>query len=857
MPVLRTLTFTGITIIYDLGVVGDGSADFTLLFDDIEYTTVMVEGGVEIPIDFEDAELEYTWSDFGGGVGSVIDNPQSGGINTSAKVGQMVKNAGEVFGGSTLALDAPVDFGENDAIKMKVFANRVDAPVLFKLEGPTPIEVSANTTVANEWEELTFSFAGFTDLTFTAITIIYDLGVVGDGSADFTLLFDDIEYTTVTVEGGVEIPIDFEDAELEYAWSDFGGGVGSVIDNPQSGGINTSAKVGQMVKNAGEVFGGSTLALDAPVDFGDNNAIKMKVFANRVDAPVLFKLEGPTPIEVSANTTVANEWEELTFSFAGFTDLTFTAITIIYDLGVVGDGSADFTLLFDDIEYTTEEVESGVEIPIDFEDSELEYTWTDFAGGVASVIDNPQSGGINTSAKVGQMVKDAGEVFGGSTLALDAPVDFGDDNAIKMKVFANRVDAPVTFKLEGPTPIEVTSNTTVANEWEELTFSFAGFTELTFTAITIIYDLGVVGDGSADFTLLFDDIEYTTAEVENGVQIPIDFEDAELEYTWTDFAGGVASVIDNPQSGGINTSAKVGQMVKFDGEVFGGSTLALAAPVDFGDDNAIKMKVFANRADAPVTFKLEGPAPVEVTTNTTVANEWEELTFSFAGLTSATYTAITIIYDLGVVEMEVRISLYCSTILSIPQMKQEGVQIPINFEDPELDYNWTDFGGGVATLADNPQSGGINTSPTVVQMIKFAGEVFGGSTLALAGPIDFGEFTSISMDVFANRVDAPVLFKLEGPTPVEVSANTTVANEWEELVFDFDGIADLENGVYTGITIIYDLGVVGDGSEDFTLLLDNIKFTGTTSVAEVEELGVKYFPNPVRDYMTGNVRKGN
>ena len=851
---LTDATYTAITIIYDNGVAGDGSADFTLLFDDIEYTTVMEEGGVEIPIDFEDAELEYTWSDFGGGVGSVIDNPQSGGINTSAKVGQVVKNAGEVFGGSTLALDAPVDFGENDAIKMKVFANRVDAPVTFKLEGPVPVEMVANTTVANEWEELTFSFAGLTDATYTAITIIYDNGVVGDGSADFTLLFDDIEYTTGVVEGGVEIPIDFEDAELEYTWSDFGGGVGSVIDNPQSGGINTSAKVGQVVKNAGEVFGGSTLALDAPVDFGDNNAIKMKVFANRVDAPVTFKLEGPTPIEVTANTTVANEWEELTFSFAGFTDLTFTAITIIYDLGVVGDGSADFTLLFDDIEYTTIEEESGVEIPIDFEDAELEYTWTDFAGGVATVIDNPQSGGINTSSKVGQMIKDAGEVFGGSTLALDAPVDFGDNNAIKMKVFANRVDAPVTFKLEGPTPIEVTANTTVANEWEELTFSFAGFTDLTFTAITIIYDLGVVGDGSADFTLLFDDIDYTTIEEESGVEIPIDFEDTELEYVWTDFAGGVGSVIDNPQSGGINTSAKVGQMVKFDGEVFGGSTLALGAPVDFGDNNAIKMKVFANRVDAPVTFKLEGPTPIEVTANTTVANEWEELTFSFAGLTGATYTAITIIYDLGVVgDGSADFTLLFDDI-EYATLEQEGVQIPINFEDTELDYNWSDFGGGVATLIDNPQSGGINTSPTVVQMVKFAGEVFGGSTLALGGPIDFGEFTSISMDVFANRVDAPVTFKLEGPAPVEVVANTTVANEWEELVFDFDGVADFANGVYNGITIIYDLGVVGDGSEDFTILLDNIKFTGTTSVVDVKELDIEYFPNPVRDVMTINAQ---
>ena len=246
-----------------------------------------------------------------------------------------------------------------------------------------------------------------------------------------------------------------------------------------------------------------------PVDFGDNNAIKMKVYANRVNAPVLFKFEGPTPVEVAAVTTVANEWEELTFSFAGLTNLEFTAITIIYDLGVVGDGSADFTLLFDDIDFTT--TSGGVQLPIDFESTTLTYNFSDFAGGVATVIDNPQSSGINTSAKVGQMIKFDGDVFGGSTLALGAALDFGTNNAIKMKVFANRVGAPLTFKLEGPAPVERAVSTTVANEWEELTFNFAGLTGGVYTGITIIYDLGVVGDGSADFTLLFDDMEFTTA----------------------------------------------------------------------------------------------------------------------------------------------------------------------------------------------------------------------------------------------------------------------------------------------------------------------------------------------------------
>ena len=642
------------------------------------------------------------------------------------------------------------------------------------------------------------------------------------------------------------LPIDFESDMITYTFNDFEGGVGSVIDNPDASGINTSAKVGQMVKFDGATFGGSTLPLAGNIDFGTNNAIKMKVWANRVGAPITFKLEGMAPTEVVASTTVANAWEELTFSFAGLTGADYNAITIIYDNGTVGDGSADFTLYFDDMELTTA-MGSGVNLPIDFESDMLTYTFNDFEGGVGSVIDNPDASGINTSAKVGQMVKFDGATFGGSTIPLDGAIDFGDNNAIKMKVWANRVGAPITFKLEGPAPTEVVESTTTASQWEELTFSFSGLTGGTYTGITIIYDNGTVGDGGVDFTLYFDDIELTTA-MGNGVNLPIDFESDMLTYTFNDFEGGVGSVIDNPDASGINTSAKVGQMVKFDGATFGGSTLALDGAIDFGSNNAIKMKVWANRVGAPITFKLEGPAPTEVVESTTVANQWEELTFSFSGLTGGTYTAITIIYDNGTVgDGSADFTFYFDDI-ELTTVTPMGVQIPVTFESTTLNYSFADFEGGAASVIDNPDASGINMSSKVGQMIKFEGADFAGSTLALGIPFTFGDNTSLSMKVWANRTGAPVLLKLEGsPNPVEVNMMTTVANQWEELTFDFTG---MNGGTYTGITIIYDLGTVGDGSADFTLYFDDIQVPGTLSTFELSELGVKYFPNPVVDFMT-------
>ncbi len=145
-----------------------------------------------LPIDFETGT--FSWSDFNGGVANVIPNPHASGINTSLKVAQIIRNGGATWAGSYLTLDTKIDFTAATTFSMKVYSSRAGIPVLFKLEGdkvPTA-EVSAKTTLANSWEILTWNFAGNTSNIFNKLTFMFDFGVVGDGSASSTFLFDDI-----------------------------------------------------------------------------------------------------------------------------------------------------------------------------------------------------------------------------------------------------------------------------------------------------------------------------------------------------------------------------------------------------------------------------------------------------------------------------------------------------------------------------------------------------------------------------------------------------------------------------------------------------------------------------------------
>lgn len=214
------------------------------------------------------------------------------------------------------------------------------------------------TTVANAWETLVFDFANQAtgtaalNLTYTynMASIFFDFGTPGSGKVFY---WDDVTFLPANV-AGIGLPLDFESGTLNYTFTNFDGGDATVISNPQSSGINTSAKVGKMVKNAGQVWGGSWIALANPINFTASTTFKMKVFSPRVGAKVLLKVEnltnGGISFEKEVLTTTANAWEDLTFDYSAInTANTYQKIVLIFELGTMGDGSANFTFLFDDI----------------------------------------------------------------------------------------------------------------------------------------------------------------------------------------------------------------------------------------------------------------------------------------------------------------------------------------------------------------------------------------------------------------------------------------------------------------------------------------------------------------------------
>ena len=471
-------------------------------------------------------------------------------------------------------------------------------------------------------------------------------------------------------------------------------------------------------------------------------------------------------------------------------------------------------------------------LPLTFQSTTLNYNWSNFDGGNMTTVNNPNPGGINTSTKVAKMVKSPGQPWGGSLIALSSAIDFSTNKIFRVKVFSPRVGAKMLLKVENATNaginFEREATTTVANQWEYLYFDYSTInTAQSYHKIIVIWELGTPGDGSANFTFHMDDFELVASLPPAPLSLPLTFESTTTTFGWFDFDGGQVTVINNPQSSGINTSSRVCRMVKNPGQPWGGSFLTLSSAMDFSTNKVFRMKVFSPRAGAKVLLKVENSANAgqnfEKEVVTTMANNWEDLVFDYSGINTAnTYNRVVLIFDLGTPgDGSANFTFLFD---DIRLTNSFPVAIPLNFEYP-VTYGWFDFDGGNMTVINNPQSGGINTSAKVARMVKNPGQPWGGSFLTLSQPMPFSLSRTFRMKVFSPRANAKVLLKVENSANSGINFEREVtigtANAWVDLTIDYTGINTANT--YDRIVLIFDLGTPGDGSANYTFLVDDIR----------------------------------
>ncbi len=168
------------------------------------------------------------------------------------------------------------------------------------------------------------------------------------------------------------------------------------------------------------------------------------------------------------------------------------------------------------------------------------------------------------------------------------------------------------------------------------------------------------------------------------------------------------------------------------------------------------------------------------------------------------------------------------------------MDVPVTFDEVDVDYGLIGFGGAEASsIVEDP----TDPSNTVAKVIKSAtAELWAGTTITngagagFANEIPFADgATTMSVRVWSPDSNIQVRLKVEDyadPTKsVETEATTTVAGDWETLLFDFSNEAPGTAAInydyfYNKASIFFNFGVTGAIAGEKTYYFDDVQFGG-------------------------------
>jgi hypothetical protein len=477
------------------------------------------------PITFETGEFGSTWSfaSFENGTGagySKVSNPFPGGINNSATVGKFIAgttvsgaapyagfetaHASGVNGIGTFTLSA-----SNSIIKILVYKPVIsDVAIKFAIaNGGAQQEIKVPNTKINEWEELTFDFSGkiglFETINIDQIIFFLDFNA---RTAETTSYFDNVRFsakpgattptaaaTTPTLAAANVISL-FSNAYTNVAvdtWRADWGQPGNVLSDIQVAGNDTKKYTDVSyfgVLTEATKINASTM-LNFHIDVWTPNVTTFKIKIVDFGADGVYQGGDDTEFEVTRTLTLSG-WNSLEIALSEFTGLTTKAHIAQF----VFSGSPG-TLYIDNVYFNNVAIvappAAAPYAPVTFETGGYGSTWTltsfdnPSGGSTTSLLaENPNKTGINTSntaAKFTALVtgawytgfetSHASGTNGIGTFTLNET-----NSTVKMMVYKD-VISKVGFKFtrpDGGSTGEITVVNTKINEWEELTFNFAG-----------------------------------------------------------------------------------------------------------------------------------------------------------------------------------------------------------------------------------------------------------------------------------------------------------------------------------------------------------------------------------------------
>lgn len=359
---------------------------------------------------------------------------------------------------------------------------------------------------------------------------------------------------------------------------------------------------------------------------------------------------------------------------------------------------------------------------------------------------------------------------------------------------------------------------------------------------------------------------FDTIVVLTQMSLPVTFDSPTVDYGLVGFGGADDSTIAADPTDAGNQVARV--VKAGDAQTWAGTTVtAIVGQVQTGfatklpfDASNTRMTVRVYSPDAGTVVRLKAEdhtnptVSVETEATTTQAAAWETLTFDFAQQASGTaaldvaktYDKVSIFFGFGTAGAGTAKTYYFDDLVWIGG---GGIVTPpaefatVTFDDPNVTYTLTGFGGADPNTVETDPAGGTNKVAKVVK--QAAAEIWAGTTFSTGANASVGKIpfdasnTRMTVRVWVPATGLTVKLKAEDASnpahSVETDATTSVANGWETLTFDFAqqsaGTAALDFAfTYDKLSIFFDFGNTGT---ERICYFDDVTFIGGGGVVVV------------------------
>lgn len=503
----------------------------------------------------------------------------------------------------------------------------------------------------------------------------------------------------------------------------------------------------------------------------------------------------------------------------------------------------------------------------------------DFSGwpNVPALIANPDPTGVNTSANVGEWERST-EQWAHVYCELDGMIDFSTGEMFYLKVWSP-IACDVLFKLEdknnGSVFVENMQSISSPNEWVQLTFDFTGAASETYNKIVIFMDFSTTTNN----TFYFDDVE--GPEYEGGtvpgdpVSLPVTFDDENVNYNLVDFGGNVSEIIEDP----TNNENMVAKTIKTEGaELWAGTTIGgtagFAEPIPFEEGSTnMTVRIWSPDANIPIRLKAEDPndptISVETETLTTIAEDWEVMTFDFSNEASGTepinfdntYQKLSIFFNFGTTGAIAGEKTYYWD-----DVEFEGGTGPKPLLEADIQDNFENNGYSTIdtwqfqdpdlvdiTIVEDP----TDPSNHVLDYYRSGNFEWTNAQFILDFRMDLSNRNVFqtrayfpSSNDYSGELTPTLAIKLQNSllggnawqTQTEVKLTVETFDEWLTLDFDFSAVSDSVN---------YDQVVIQFGGEGHFVpgqfYLDDLKLLDPVSIDETRAMSLDIYPNPATD----------